>query len=76
MTAFYIRFEPAEVKEEPAALDSPKERDVVEAGPLSAGSIVNKSYMMFESEDEGEEGGSAAAAAGPGAGAAASAAAT
>ena len=40
LIAFYNRFDPAEVKEEPAEPGSPKEGDVVEAGTRAAGVCV------------------------------------
>ena len=67
LTSFYDRFELSRVsvKEEPVVTGSPKEGDVVEAGPLPDGGVVAKPYCMSGSEDEGEDTGAAAAAASP-----------
>ncbi len=52
LIAFYDRFNPAEVKEEPAEPSSPKEGDVVEVGNLPDGSIVQQAYDMSGGSDE------------------------
>ena len=67
LIAFYDRFDPAEVKEEPAEPGSPKEGDVVEVGTLPDGVIVEPAYDMSGGSDQEAEDveSSAAAAAGP-----------
>jgi hypothetical protein len=61
LIAFYKRFDPAEVKEEPAEPGSPKEGDVVEVGNLPDGSVNQLAYEISgDSHVEADDGGSSA----------------
>ena len=57
LIAFYKRFDPAEVKEDPAEPGSPKEGDVVEVGNLPDGCVNQLAYEMSgDSHDEADNG--------------------
>ena len=61
MIAFYERFDPPEVKEEPTEPGSPKEGDVVEVGTLPDGGAFQPAYPLSGgSDEEAEDGGSVA----------------